>query len=299
MNELPALNRPAFFAGQQLTAADLAEIQRYHQDLLWLHQRYLHDWGLVSGLAVTGRKTATAVVVSPGYAVDSRGRSLVLTTPVTLPVPAVVGSPAGGPMKYQATIAWAEDSDLEPVVRAGACESSGAVLRLERPLVRWQEPRAVRFGLDVVLAAVEVTNCKLARDVDLAPRRSALPERQPYLYAGQTSPASTVWEVWEESEERMLGLEARVDTSEAGFGNLPRYQAHVLGDRTFLDRERAAVLDGHVSLVDVGVAGFLLRMTLPRVDSDLMNPDWLRDRDTIVGRVTEQPWTITWLGVEP
>lgn len=301
MSDLPSLNRPAFFDGQQLTAADLTAVQGYHTELLWLHQRYLHDWGIVSGLVVTGEKGATSVTVSPGFAIDSQGRSIVLTAPVSLPVPAVVGAPAGGPMPYRVTLAYSEDADLRAVVRAGACDSAGAVLRLDVPQVRWQEA-GVTVLHDVVLAAAGVLNCRLAAPVDLAPRRSALPERQPYLYAGRTPQAGTPWQLWQRDEAgadgRPVGLQVEVDTTEAGFGNTPQYQAQVLGDRLFVEGDAQGVLDGHAHVDQPSSSGFRLRVALPAIEGGEVNPRWLVEPDSLIKRVTAQRWTVGWVGVE-
>lgn len=298
MADLPVLNRPAFFDGQQLTAADLDAVRRYHEELLWLHQRYLHNWGIASGLTVTGAKGATTVEVSPGYAVDAEGRSIVLTTPEALTVPAIMGSPAGGPMTYQLTISWAADAELRRVVRSGVCDSDGATLLLDRPLLRWQEPVAVRHAYDLVLATVKVANCRLAATAELAPRQSALPERQPYLYAGQTRIGQTGWALWRAegagADERPLGLQALVDTSAAGFGNTPRYQAQVLGNRQFGGK---AIVDGHVNVEQPSPTGFLLRMTLPTIQGGQVNPAAVVTAGDFLKQVTER-WSVGWLGVE-
>ena len=54
--DIPVLERPAFFDGQQLTAADLEAVQAYHRELLWLHNRGLHNWGIAFGYAVEGKR---------------------------------------------------------------------------------------------------------------------------------------------------------------------------------------------------------------------------------------------------
>lgn len=302
MSDIPTLNRPAFFDGQQLTAADLTAVQNYHTELLWLHQQYLHDWGIVSGLSVRGGKGDTTVTVDPGFAIDSHGRSIVLTAPVTLAVPAVVGAPTGGPMQYRVTLSYAEDAALRPIVRAGACDAEGAVMRLDLPSVRWQEPVAVGYGEDLVLAAVSVLNCRLSAAVDLAPRKSALPERQPYVWAGRTVTTDTTWQLWEADNpapgDQPLGVQTQVDTTEAGFGNTPQYQAQVLGERLFTEGESQGVLDGHVFIEQATPAGFRLRMPLPVLGQGLVNPSWLLSADQLIERITKQGWSVGWLGVE-
>ena len=47
--EIPILERPAFFSGQRLTAADLDTVQTFHRELRWLHNRSLHSWGIAFG----------------------------------------------------------------------------------------------------------------------------------------------------------------------------------------------------------------------------------------------------------
>ena len=73
---LPEADRPRFFAGQLLTADDLTAAQDVDSGLRHLHHRMLHGWGIASGLAVTGRRTATEVTLGAGYALDSTGREL-------------------------------------------------------------------------------------------------------------------------------------------------------------------------------------------------------------------------------
>ena len=103
-----------------------------------------------------------------------------------VPIPPVGGNSEGGPVTYFLTACYAEDADLTPETRAGMCGTSGAVRRPEVALICWQEPSdGYRFGLDIVLASIEVQNCQLAADVSAAERRDAIPEQQPYIATGQ------------------------------------------------------------------------------------------------------------------
>ena len=185
-------NRPEFFNGQRLSAADLSAEQDYHRDLLWLHQRTLHGWGITTGLAAAGTKGDRAVSVAPGVAVDNQGRTIVLSAPVSLPVPAVAGDPGGQPIGYLLTASYVDDADLAAVDRDGTCGSFGAVRRPEHPLIRWQQqsdtnPESIfRSGLDIVLGSITVLNCRLTAAVSGTGRRSALPDHQPYVYAGES-----------------------------------------------------------------------------------------------------------------
>jgi len=298
-DDIPALQRPAFFDGQPLTAADLTAVQDYHRELLWLHQHTLHGWGIVSGFAVHGAKSSKTVTVEPGYAIDRQGQSIVLDTARTLDVPSVVSGPTGQPQVYYLTVAYMSDDDLGATVRHGVCGSNGAIRRIEEPLLRWQDGSVIT-GQEVVLASISVLNCKLAEAADLAARRSAIPERQPYLYAGQATPADTAWSLWrlpdQDPNDLPIGVKVSVNTSEAGFVNTPRYSAQVVGSRVVTQPGRA-ILDGYVQVSAASSAGFDLFMTLPP-GNGLVNPRWVLAAGVLAKLPARLGWYVSWLGVE-
>jgi LysM domain len=264
--DIPVLERPAFFDGQQLTAADLAAVQAYHRELLWLHNRGLHNWGIAFGYAVEGKRGGTSVHVGTGYALDCRGRDLILDVEQELPVPAVAGAAGGGPQVYLLTASYADDDELEAETRAGICDTSGAVRRVEAPVLRWQDPadttpaNRYRRGIDVVLASVKVAGCALAEDASGAERRDAIPATQPYVFAGRTTAGETPWTLWPEADP--VGVATTVTTTEAGFQATPRYFAHVVGER-IAQTPRRLVVDGYAQVAAAGAGGFELRVILP------------------------------------
>ena len=114
-NEVPSVERPAFFDGQRLTAADLTAVQDYQRELRWLHNRSLHTWGIAFGLEVIAKRGDRAVTVQMGYALDCLGRDLILITPLNLPIPPVPGS--NDPALFYLTLSYLEDEDLPPEIR--------------------------------------------------------------------------------------------------------------------------------------------------------------------------------------
>ena len=80
------VKRVHYFDHQFLRADDFTAEQAYHQSLRRLHNRLLHTWGIAEGLEVTFLGGASSVTVSPGVAIDSAGREIVVTedTPVEL-----------------------------------------------------------------------------------------------------------------------------------------------------------------------------------------------------------------------
>ena len=83
-----APERPAFFEGQILAAADLTSAVDYGRAEAARHDRYLHDWGIAEGLELTKVPDATGkyveVTLGPGMAIDGTGREIVVPTPVLL-----------------------------------------------------------------------------------------------------------------------------------------------------------------------------------------------------------------------
>lgn len=314
-NDIPELERPAFFDGQRLTAADLTAVQSYHRELRWLHNRSLHNWGIAFGLAVTGLRGERTVRIQPGYALDCKGRDLILSEPLEMPIPPEAGNGKGGPAIYYLTASYAEDADLTPETRNGTCGSSGAVRRPEEPIIRWQNPDDTsgdgRFtqGIDVVLASIKVQNCQLLTDISGSERRDAVPATQPYVAAGQSNAGQTTWRAWppEGNQERFLGIITTVTTTDAGFRTTPRYQAHVIGSRVVgrLNNEIDVVVDGYTQVVNASAGSFDLVMTLPQgmIGTGLLNPPDILTPD-LLDRLSHHAdeedlgWYVVWMGVE-
>jgi hypothetical protein len=144
------VERTHFFAGQLLTAADLEREQTYLREKRFLHNRRLHGFGVVDGLAVVPAPDgAYAVVVEPGLALDGCGREIVVAEPCRV---SLVGlGPGGGTV----VLTFAEYETERRTIRE--------TYQLE---VR---PSSSSAGDDVVLAAVRASSDALPL-VDLAPR---------------------------------------------------------------------------------------------------------------------------------
>ena len=273
-DDIPLLERPAFFDGQRLMAYDLAATQTYNRELRWLHNRSLHGWGIAFGFAIAGTRGVQSVKVDIGYAIDRIGRDLILDAPVEMPIPSVASASDGSPAIYYLTVSYADDAQLNPTTRTGACNTSGAVRRPEMPLIRWQDPNDTnpssryRFGLDVVLASIHIQNCQLAAEVSTRERRDALPSQQPYVAAGSTTKGNTVWRLWP-NDSAPVGVVTTVTTSGAGFQTTPRYQAHVVGERMFKTADGSGqnnsfIVDGYAQVAQTTASSFDLRVMLPR-----------------------------------
>src|SRR6266481_5190994 len=84
--------RPTFYEGEILPAADLVATVEYPRDQVARHDRYLHTWGIASGLEIKAGKGATdksgnaykPVTLTAGVAIDGTGREIVVADDVDL-----------------------------------------------------------------------------------------------------------------------------------------------------------------------------------------------------------------------
>jgi hypothetical protein len=295
LDNIPILERPSFFNGQRLTASNLTEVQKFHQELRWLHNRSLHSWGIAFGYQVLGNRGDRKVQISAGYAIDCQGRDLILTEPIELAIPAVAGDSSGKPISYYLTVSYAIDDRIPAEIQTGTCGSSGAVRRPESPLIRWQNPTETdpsskfRQGEDVILSAIKVQNCQLAEVASSKERRDAVPAQQPYVSAGQTDPKQTIWRLYPD-KANPLGVITTVITTSAGFRVPPRYQAHVMGKRLFdgdiqmdnlsANQRRKFVVDGYVQITSITASKFDLIVFLPSgAYTGNVGSDFVREED--------------------
>ncbi len=303
---IPKLDRPAFFDGQLLGAADLMVVYDYIRELRRLHNRSLHNWGIAAGFAVTGKEGDRVVTVGPGHALDCDGHDLVLAEPRQLVVPAVSSAPGGGSMKFYLSASWLTDAELPfAEERHGICEGSGAVRRVEEPRLRWQNPASQapahrwRRGRDIVLATALIEGCVLAKPLSLGERRSALPARQPFIAAGMTAEGGTTWRFFP-ANGPPTGVETVVDTSTSGFGGTPAYQANVLGTR-LLRATPPQLIDGFVGITASSASSFTLQVTLPRnlaVPPYTLNPTAGITPALLDVLRSSLKWYVGWIGIE-
>ncbi|MDQ0079499.1 hypothetical protein [Arthrobacter oryzae] len=306
---LPGTNRPVFLPGQVLDANDLRMQHDVDDGLRRLHHRMLHGWGICQGLAVSGARGGISVALSPGYALDSSGRELVVTESTNVPVPPVAAGPDGKPVVFALVIRWTEEAEAFVSTPGGSCNTQGAVRRSDAPTVAWLETQAAREGYDVILGEVSVQGCKLVTVPDPTLRRLLNPPPTPYSSAGSTAPGRTGWQVRSASSGQPWAVWTEVDTAEAGFGDVPVYLARVAGTRlveaaaspTF----RAAILDGMPYVERAEAGRFRLVVPLPPGTSLAngqnidVNPAALVQDANLPARLTsQQRWYIEWIGVQ-
>jgi hypothetical protein len=90
-----AIKRLNYFDHQFLQARDFNDEQEYHLQMRRTHNRTLHQWGIADGLAVTPdfESGERRVTVSPGVAIDTNGREMILEESRTINLKMMPGYP--------------------------------------------------------------------------------------------------------------------------------------------------------------------------------------------------------------
>ena len=210
-------NRVSFRDGQLLAAADLGDVTAAAARFRRLHSAYLHGGcGIALGFDVDAQAGDASVLVGKGFAIDSLGREILLAENLNLPVPQMES-----PVTLVLTAGYQDDTAFRqrPEV-AGLCFAESVCPRSERPALEWRLPSAVRPGLDVPLAGVEVVQGTLGSPPDLDIRARVPRIAQPRLAFGLAEPS------WIQHDGFWR---TTVDTGEAGFTAVPAYFAALHG----------------------------------------------------------------------
>ncbi|HYX28641.1 MAG TPA: hypothetical protein VE863_08745 [Pyrinomonadaceae bacterium] len=250
---MQSLDRAQFFNGQRLFAADLQQLESFNREMRWLHNQSMHQPGIGQGFKVIGQKDDREVTISAGYALDSMGREIVLTETEVLPVPPVADNGAGGSAFYYLTVSYPDDTELVPLeTREGICLPAGVIRLREHPVFCWvrlnddqKNPQPVdsqlklrlKNQLFIVLARVEIFNCKLRQPVTLSQRRSARPSCQPRVACGTAAPTwdyrgTVPLKLQPGLQFTELAMAGTIDTTAAGFAATPTYFGRLAGERT-------------------------------------------------------------------
>jgi hypothetical protein len=251
-----------------LRSRDLQDAVAADVELLWWHQRAVHEsFGVAAGLEVA-LVDDTAVDVAPGVAFDCYGRDLLV------PEHRVVPLPEEGGMTLLARYRTDQGPACGSRLRAGTAE------------LVWRTTASVDIHAGVRLARLE-------RDPDprlLPEPRRARPLARPRVAAGETLPDGTPWQPFGRE-----GLEVRVDTRTAGFTDTPCYFAWLNWPRLNVSPLRPIVVTLALQYVEQSTPdGFTFRIWLPQRMQALAQV-----RMPLAVRARQEQLSVCWLGIEP
>jgi hypothetical protein len=144
-----APERPIFFEGQVLAAADLTSTVEYGRDEVARHDRYLHDWGVTNGLELIPTKKTdpsgkdyVEVTLQPGAAMDGTGRVIVVPAAQQLSETDFFNANGASPQagaRYPILLHGIDTYAPAPLITVGACGPTS-------PPTRTQEAFGITFG---------------------------------------------------------------------------------------------------------------------------------------------------------
>jgi hypothetical protein len=313
IGETQFLERIQFFNGQRLFAADLQTLEAFNREMRWLHNQSLHQPGVGSGYAVAGNAGDRQVTISPGYALDSLGREIILTETLTQPIPTVADNGSGGSVFYLLTVSYPDDTDLKPSeTRAGICSQPGVVRLREEPVFCWvrlndndtnRQPvdpnlkLRIGKGLFIVLCQIEVFNCQLKQPVSSVQRRYAVPAKQPRIACGVET--TTIWTPQPAPTDKVpdlsgiggLMLTAKIHTAAAGFQATPCHVARLIGPRFF-----SAGAPSSTSFTDALIS--LTTNPAPTPQDFTIQIFPFCDSGLVLVADVVAAWQVAWMGIE-
>jgi hypothetical protein len=254
------LERIGHVPGEMLRHRDLRDQLTYDVELLLWHQRAVHEPGVVEGLAVGWQPGDASVSVEPGLAYDGRGRPLHVLSRRAVALPAD-GDPSALLLRFaegarEAELVWRPLRSLEP------CD-----------------------GIPLALLDQGVVTPRTTGTRSLA---------RPRVGAGETQAEATAWGLWivDVLGGQAIGLETRVDTSPAGFTDVPCYFAWLNWPRpgkVITTRAHPDVRTLGLQYVqDETARSFAFRVAFRR----------FRGEDELLGFARRERLSVCWLGVQ-
>lgn len=256
------LQRLRYQQGQQLRSRDRRDQVAIEAQLRAWHNRAMHNaFGIVEGFEVEFE--ADSAVVQPGLAYDARGRELILQRPRTINFPRIDPTET---TSWLLLARFKETAEYPPRNQfSSVCFGRKDGLWLESPEFLWKQTNQWRPELGVPIARITVNTDGLAPDQDFVPFRVRAIARG-RIYAGESHPGNTTWEPWTfpvvGTRGLQVGFQTRIDTSQAGFTQVPCYFASLqLAPLNPLELPTFLVPVTHITVEAVN--GFTFRIFFP------------------------------------
>jgi hypothetical protein len=264
------LGRVQYWEGQMLRSSDFLDIQRIEAQRRWWHTRAMHQaFGVYQDMQASpddSSGTLQAINVSAGVAYDCFGRELVLNYLARVLLPAAP-SPEG--MLTLVARYRGMECRNETDARAAVCCISGGRSSAGTVEFAWTTNERPSPSEGVPLGRLLYSGRMPSRFRAFVATPTHRPLARPRLGNGSTVPGNTAWQPWVYANLNSdgvpnpieLGVQTTVDTSAAGFTEIPQYFAWLEG----------SVWDAHSkqlvptllqSLDDVSINSFTFRLNL-------------------------------------
>jgi hypothetical protein len=260
------LERVQYWQGQMLKSRDFRDIQAVAAQRRWWHNRALHNaYGIYKGFVISLPSNSSAVEVGPGVAYDCFGRELILQIKQTIPLPALPSEDDSVQVllaRYPAPRGSCADES------SGVCWGQHQRSRLETIEFIWKPEQLVTVT-DGVLVGSVVHKKNIFRLVPDVVRPAIQPLASALVVSGSTVPGNTAWNLWTAGDinatanlPNIIGVQTTIDTSAAGFTDIPVYFAQIEGPLWSPQTQQLAptLL---ASIVDEAVDSFTFQIWLP------------------------------------
>ena len=266
------LERVQYWQGQMLKSRDFRDIQAVAAQRRWWHNRSIHNaYGIYKGWHASLTAGSLAVKVCPGVAYDCFGRELLLPSEQQVPLPATP-LPENEKTQYL-LVRYRESRNSCGDERQGQCWVPSDRGLLDTVEFIWKRKDSVSPMDGVVIASLvaspDTSTSQFRLDDSFEPF-AAQPLASPLLVSGSTVPGNTAWELWTTIEisplpgdhMRTIGVQTFIDTSSAGFTDIPIYFAWLEGPLWNPQTEQLvpALLP---SIAQEGSASFTFHLWLP------------------------------------
>ena len=286
------LERFRYWQGQLLRSRDFRDQTETEAQLLHWHTRALHNvYGVAFGMEtslVAKTVELTAIRLTCGLAYDCYGRELLLPETREIRVPRIpteeerkkvedAHRPVTATLvaSYKDAGKYPRKDESSAVCLTGQCKPL-----LEEPLFRWEFTTGCYETYEgVPLAKIRYVTNQLTKEVRIIvdpdfvqPR--ARPLARPRMASGHTIAGNTTWRLWEVDvlhpslsnnkggmEKVPVGMQTWIDTTSAGFTELPCYFAWLQGP--LWEEEGGFLIAPLTSITDVSLNGFTFRLLMP------------------------------------
>jgi hypothetical protein len=259
------LERVQYWQGQMLKSRDFRDIQAVAAQRRWWHNRAMHNaYGVYKGLAISLTPDSSAVEVRPGVAYDCFGQELILQIKRTIPLPALPAEEDGVQFLLARYLA---SQDSCPDGSSGGCWGPQDRGLFETIEFFWKPRQSVTLtdGVPIGGALLKGKDFRLIPDLV---RPSIQPLASALLVSGSTVPGNTAWDLWTAGASNptaganVIGVQTTIDTSAAGFTDIPIYFAQLEGP-LWNPQTRQLVPALLPSIVDEAANSFTFQMWLP------------------------------------
>lgn len=228
------LERVQYWQGQMLKSRDFRDIEAVAAQRRWWHNRALHNaYGVYKGFAVAITTDSLAVEIRPGLAYDCFGHELLLQTKQLVSLPASSGQTDETVWYLLASYQELGGSCGRPIPQK--CSELAGLSLLESVQFHWKPKPSVTIMDGVPIAALQFKGTNISPLPDFGPP-AAQPLATSLLVSGSTVPGNTAWGLWTAGApdptgalEPPIGIQTTIDTSAAGFTDIPVYFAWLEG----------------------------------------------------------------------